>query len=147
VTTLGAKVSTTQDHAGAETGGIAEHIGVPLGTFRAKWAQIQFARYEPDWSQSANAYAGRLLEFSLTMARAEAADADADKKMYGPAFMAAFQATEEFAGCWAGRLPRRKAEEFGNDVSALSRVILEGATKAIASPSSPSETPPRPDVV
>ena len=85
-------MSTAHDDESAETGAIAEYMGVPLGTFRAKWARIRFARHEPEWSQSANAYAGELLHYALAMARAEAATSDADQKTYGPAFMAAFQA-------------------------------------------------------
>jgi hypothetical protein len=116
-------------------------MGVPLGTFRAKWAQIRFARYEPGWSQSANAYAGTVLHCALAMARAEASVVD--KKTFGPAFKTAFQATEDFAGHWGGRLSRSKAEEFGHDVSDLSEVIMEGAKKVVALP---SEAPPRPDI-
>lgn len=152
----------TEEALDAQRTEVAERMGISLGTFRAKWADIRLSRFEPGWSQSANAFAENILKCSLTMHRLAPSIDDSEvaaalaqgetltgaNQEFVVALLAPVKFAEEFAGYWGGKLGMRVklAKELGEDVGELVGVIGDAGKELAALTPRDDIEPPRPDL-
>jgi hypothetical protein len=149
-------MTSTAETIEAQRAEIATRIGIPLVTYRDKWAAIRFSRFEPGWSQSVNAFGESVTACCLTLNRLEGSingeaiaayfehhtPISGVEKEYVQALFDAMTFTKEFVEYWAVRLPRRKIDEFAQDTGVLKEVFGEEAKSLAALTSRPS----RPDI-
>jgi hypothetical protein len=134
-------MDTTDSAAAAHVIGI--EFGLAVAAFANKWGGVGLDRFGDAWRSAVQTYARTIVEATIASIRLNqkietegSSGPGADERQGTPehdlmiCLAIQYGATKEFVEHWVVKLPRRRMEEFGHDVSQFGDALRELAKRA-----------------